>query len=317
MFKRPCPVISNKLYKKIFSESNYVNNDLPFLYTIAKDIKFERVLLDSPSDVVKYSFIVHKSVTYLDLSVGEYGKREKLCFTMEAFKKEMLRRRYILYNYHLDVSKKLDNNFQLNFELCNVSSRSECFFLKDVYVLDTRVYNLRLNIPLATAFIRHAKRKIRSVMICMKLLNINEDDLRKAHFQDIFYAFVELVSKEREREDSELVYKFLHIHPHYLNHFFFFNYKPHLVEFALYHATHLKRKLFYNTEFNWAPPLFFGTPECFVQLIKYGYSFPFFPRDYIQIVTDIVKNFLIPVNLYDNKGNEVADGTYHFSFKVF
>ncbi|GFS83453.1 SOCS box domain-containing protein [Nephila pilipes] len=286
-FKRRCPITHSNIYKKVFRESDCVNNDLPFLYSSSESIRFEKVILDSASDVVRYSFVVHKSVTYLDLSVSEYGKREKLCFTMDAFKKKILSRRYILYNYHLDVTKKLDSNFKLTPSPWKISSRAECFFLKEVSVVHTHVYCLGFTISLAKSFIRASKHKIRSVMFSMKLLNIQDED-----FKEIFYPFLELATEERK--DSELVYKFLEIQPEYLNDFFFQNYKPHLVELALYHATHLKRRLFYNNKgLSWIHSIFSGQPECFFQLIKYGYHYPFFPGQYLQTVTEVVIHFLV------------------------
>ncbi|CAL1291604.1 unnamed protein product [Larinioides sclopetarius] len=94
--------------------------------------KFADVYIDEVENVVKYSFIIHKSITYLDLSLCELsdlkGKTwglkirmtprriyyrvlmKKYICTEEACKKHMAPNRKLLYNYHLDVSNRLERS---------------------------------------------------------------------------------------------------------------------------------------------------------------------------------------------------------------
>ncbi|GFS69195.1 SOCS box domain-containing protein [Nephila pilipes] len=238
-------------------------------FSNSKEIEFKKVNLNSAADEARYSFIVHKSVTYLDLSVGEYGKREKLCYTMDAFKNKILSRRYILYKYHLDVSKMLDDNIsKLNESLYKICYRAECFFLKEVSIIDKSVYNMEFMSYIKTA-IQSSKHKIRSVMKIIKLLNI-----QKESFVTIFYDFLELITEERG--DSELVFEFLQIEPLFLNELFFYNYKPHFVDFVLHHATRLKRRVLSEVRIDWRPSLFIGQcPDTYFQNSEYLRTRPF------------------------------------------
>ncbi|GBN25056.1 hypothetical protein AVEN_65055-1 [Araneus ventricosus] len=96
--------------------------------------KFADIYIDEADDVVKYSFVVHKSVTYLDLSLCElsvlkgktWGLRipmtpksilyrvllKKYICTEEACKKHLAPNRKLLYNFHLDVPNRLERSLQ-------------------------------------------------------------------------------------------------------------------------------------------------------------------------------------------------------------
>ncbi|GFQ89061.1 SOCS box domain-containing protein [Trichonephila clavata] len=273
-----------KLRKKLCDYNFwYIYNDLPCFYSQSKTIEVEKVKLVSAVDVVRYSFIVHKSVTYLDLSVGEYGKREKLCYTKTAYKNNVLSRRYVLYKYHLDVSTKLDGNIsELNASLYCYWSLSKCFYLKAISVEYERVYNMDVK-PYIKTVIQKSNHKIRALMKFIKLLSI-----QKQNFHQNFIPYLELISEERG--DSELVCQFLQIQPHLVSLSFFLHYNQRLVDFALYHTTNVKRRIFEDDDFVWKQYLCYGRYECFYQLIKYGYNYPFFPGDFLCCVKDILEH---------------------------
>ncbi|GFV86495.1 SOCS box domain-containing protein [Trichonephila clavipes] len=257
---------------------------LPF-FSNSQDIEFKQVNLNSAADEVRYSFIVHKSVTCLDLSVGEYRNREKLCYTMCAYKNKILSRRYILYKYHLDVTDSLDDNVsKFNKSLYKICSHDECFYLNEVSIVDKSVYNIEFMSYVKEA-IQKSNHKIRSVMKFIKFLNVQKGDLIT-----VYYDFLELMAEERE--DSELVYKFLQIEPLFLNELFFYNYKPHLVDFVLYHATRLKRRLLDEVRIDWRPSLFIGSLECLSLLIKYGYNYPFFREQYLLCFKGAIEYYI-------------------------
>ncbi|GFR21160.1 SOCS box domain-containing protein [Trichonephila clavata] len=242
-------------------------------------IDVAKVHLESAADVVRYSFIVRKSLTYLDLSVGEYGKREKLCFTMDAYKNNVLSKRYVLYSHHLDVSRELDDTTEFNAFHYKTSSKTQGFFLKKVLVVDKNVYNMNIK-PYVVTAIRKSNNKIRALMKYYKLLIIQKENFAKNYF-----LYMKLISNERR--DSELVCQLLKEQQFYAIHIFFQHYDEHLVDFALYHATRAKCRLFEEIPFSWRPHLFYGRYECFYQLIKYGYNYPFFSGDFLPCLRDV------------------------------
>ncbi|GFQ66335.1 SOCS box domain-containing protein [Trichonephila clavata] len=258
-------------------------------FSESKRIQYENVKLRSAVDVVRYSFIAHKSVTYLDLSVGEYGKLEKQCFTKDAYKNEVLSSRYVLYSYHLDVSRKLDDNIsKIHKTLYDIRPTFKCFFLKKVSVVDESVYKLvNYDKSLAKIAVQKSNNKIRTLMKLIEFFSV-----------DFFYAnfipYLELIIKEGH---SELVCQFLQISPHLMERIFVVPHNPALLDLVLYHTTRANCRIF-NEELDWSYLVFSENYECFYQLIKYGYILPgnflCHLRDFFQYQTcqDLSRNVL-------------------------
>ncbi|KAF8766895.1 hypothetical protein HNY73_019915 [Argiope bruennichi] len=100
------------------------------------EIEFETISLEVPRDVVVYSFIAQRSLTYLDLSACENTLRMKTPFTEEQCRKLMEPRRQILYTLHLDLPTNLEGSLRDVAPNADDTEECETFHLGVIFVCE-------------------------------------------------------------------------------------------------------------------------------------------------------------------------------------
>ncbi|GFS65374.1 SOCS box domain-containing protein [Trichonephila inaurata madagascariensis] len=262
-----------------------------------EQVEFSIIILKQAVDVVRYGFIAQKSATYLDLSICEYTNCEKLLHTKEAFKKRILENRRIIYVYNLDICNKVDDEppkikvvSPSGLAYSNDSTvkspyvvryDTNCYYLKEVHVSYKDVYNRGL-VPFILNIVKQSTHKTREAIRYLQMMHAADD-------RGIFQSFLDIICNERE--DSNVVFKFLTSHSYFLSHIFLYMYKPSQLEFALYHANKMKSSLWCKEEiFSWKLIVLSGDFRCMSSLIKYGYNFPFFGKEYFNIMKERIEH---------------------------
>ncbi|GFW70347.1 SOCS box domain-containing protein [Trichonephila clavipes] len=241
-----------------------------------------KILLLTAADIVRYSFIVRKSLTYLDLSICEYSNGEKLCFTKDELKNLFLSKRYVTYFYHLDVPWRLDDVNGCSKFGYNYRDYSLYCFQQPVLVVDGIIHKISMKPHIETA-VQKTNNKIRALMKFSKFLSFQELDL-----SENFIDYLKLISEEKD--DSDLVCQFLQIQPQLVGRVFFSHYDQHLVDFILYHCTLAQFRFFEgHTRISWEHCMYYRHYESFYYLIKYGYSYPFFEEDFLDCLRGVAQ----------------------------
>ncbi|GFY52755.1 SOCS box domain-containing protein [Trichonephila inaurata madagascariensis] len=236
-----------------------------------------------PTDVVKGSFIIYKPLTHLDLALGEYGRLEKTCYTIDSYRSQQFPRRYVLYKYHLDLPKKQDDILCKNVTVCYHANL--CYMLRTWHSY------------IVTA-IQKSNDKVKTLCKFFEMFNFTNGSQIRC---------LELIANKQG--DSRLISRCLEINNEIVKKFFFTSYNPRLVDFALYHTTCAKRRIFNNISLDWRQTPTFKSTGCFYELIKYGYSYPYVPGNFLPCLKDAVKYHINPhANSYPSR---VFLSSYH------
>ncbi|GBM33597.1 hypothetical protein AVEN_181841-1 [Araneus ventricosus] len=215
--------------------------------------------LDKAENIVKYSFVVHKSVTSLDLSVCEYsvfkGKRQghplridktypplidwsnNFISTEEDCRKSLTEERQLLYAHHLDSSARLESSLR-NVQSCQKRNfYSPSMFLSQVDT-DYDLYEDNLS-DMILETLKTTDQKVDCVRKVTKIMK--KLDYLKDNFAIVFLCLEILYE---HCTDSNIVKDFLTA----------FNFKawivnidrPKLLQFLLYHANQARYNVWGN-----------------------------------------------------------------------
>ncbi|GBM28291.1 hypothetical protein AVEN_233167-1 [Araneus ventricosus] len=144
------------------------------------------IIVNDTKDVVKYSFVLHKSVDHLDLNLCEYSsfKRKTLMTkrvwdnqvfvennfvcTEESCRKNLSRNRRLLYKLHLDVSEELESSLR-NGSRSKYDRYHSCGILLNEVSL-SEGYHERLLNQIITDLLRKTRQRVKLIRNILKIM---------------------------------------------------------------------------------------------------------------------------------------------------
>ncbi|GFT28238.1 SOCS box domain-containing protein [Trichonephila clavipes] len=251
--------------KKLITQGKICDNRHAHLFSNTD--KSNIIYILEPRDVIKGSYIISKSLNQLDLAIGEYGRLEKMCYTKDSYWSQQFPQRYVLYKYHLDLQKKLDDYLWNNVRIC---------YQSELYCL------LQSSLHSVTTADKKPNKEDKTFCKLFRMFSFT---------QEFGIHCLQLIADERE---SRLINQLFLIDNEMVKFFFFTSYYRPLVEFTLHLTTCAKRKIFNEIYMDWRQTSTFKSAGCFYELIKYGYSYPFVPGNFLRSVRAAVNYNLDP-----------------------
>ncbi|GFS54391.1 hypothetical protein NPIL_386091 [Nephila pilipes] len=258
----------------------YNNDDYPPFIYLFQPLEFRVVKIERRIDVVRYSFLAQRSITYLDLNTCEYSKREKRIFTTEAFRNRIDNRRKTLYTFHLDLTKELDPGppKAIKFDVVHTDLSKHvctdddfCFYFQKVQVSCKNVYGQECDKQLKNILLERIPKSQNKIEAALKYAKVLSSLKCSCKFDQALTLFLKELFDDREH--SALAVEFIKFKESILS-YLVVKGKQAELDWALFHATRLNYNLMQGFRFNYTASLRMFTIKIPL-LLGYGYLYPF------------------------------------------